>query len=189
MSTDLARLQVQLSGVPVVGPSVMTFYSSGAGVGLPAGVKAFISSFATAAPSSLTFTVPNGGDLVNDADGTINGSWTASGGGDVSGSNNTGFTLGSGLRVEWRTGSIVRGRHVRGRTFIVPMGAGIFDSSGRVSTTFTSAMLGYATTLITQQAGALCIWTRPSPKGPGTHSAVTQAVVPTVPTALRSRRY
>lgn len=195
---QLARIQVAMSGAGLVGPGVMTFYGTTTGSGLVAATKAFVTAIATPTPNGVSFVVPDGGDLIEDTTGVIAGSWNEGGGATITSQNSTGLVLGLGARIEWRTGTVVAGRHLRGRTFIVPLAKGAYGDDGRVSPGYVSSLQTAANNFLSATAGNLVIWSRPKPartgkKGPlpaqvGAHGAITSASVPTVPTALRSRR-
>jgi hypothetical protein len=93
----------------------------------------------------------------------------------------------TGARVTWETGTIVGGRRLRGRTFIVPMVAGSYDLTGTIlETTITQIELA-ANTLVSESTALghpLVVW---SPTGASV-SPVTAGIVPDQATVLRSRR-
>lgn len=194
----IARLRVELLGSPIVGPGLMTFYTRNLTNTLPGAVKTFLTSIAAALAPGINCVVPNGGDTIDEATGQLVGTWSSSGGGTVASTGSGPFTLGSGCRVEWYTGTILDGSRVRGRTYIVPITNGNFGTDGRLLTSPAGTIKSAADALVTAGGGDLVIWRRPrkastGPSGPisaraGSAAPVTSTAVPTVPTALRSRR-
>lgn len=186
--TDLCRLRIDLSGAAVVGASVMTLYSNATGSGLPAAAKTWLTNSAANFPANLTFTIPNGGDLINETTGALTGSWSDGGGGTVVGSGVGGFAIGVGARVQWTTTGITNGRRVRGTTFLVPLMSGSFDVDGRIRAATITSLNTPLQAFLTGMAGHLTVWSRPVPGRAGTHHDVTAASIPTSPATLRSRR-
>lgn len=185
---NLARLRVGIGGAGVVGPGLMTFYGNTSSSGLVAATQTFLSTLVGLFPDDVTFTVPPGGDLINDANGALTGSWSEGGGGTVTGTQTAVFMLGTGVRVRWGTGAVVAGRRVNGTTFLVPASSGAFDTTGRVNSATVSAVLSAANTFVSTMAGGLMVWSRPTLLRTGSSHAVTSASVPSIPTSLRSRR-
>lgn len=194
----LQRVQVAMSGSPVVGPGVMTFYGIEGGGAMTPAIKSFITTLASAVPTGVTFIVPNSGDVIESTTGVIDSVWNEVNGGTVSSTNTTGYVLGMGARLEWKTSAVVAGHHLRGRTFLVPLGKGCFDANGRVDPGLASSMTTAATTLYGAISGGLQIWSRPKPARQGKHGTlpaqvgangtVVSVTCPTTPTSLRSRR-
>lgn len=185
---NLARLRVELGGAGVVGPGVMTFYNANSGSGLPTAVKSFLTSLQSTFPDDVTLTVPNTGDLIDEATGALAGAWTDGTAGVITGSGTGAFQVGAGIRVKWLTGGIVNGRRVRGSTFIVPAVSLAFDTSGRLGSTTVSVVTTAANALIAAQGSYFRIWSRPVPGRAGTSHEVTSCSVPLTGTSLRSRR-
>ena len=157
----IARLRVEVGGAAVVGLSVMTFYSRNLTNTLPSAVKTFLDSVASGIPSSCTFTIPGGGDTIDEATGALVGAWSAGSNLAASGTGANTFTLGSGVRIEWNTGAVYGGHHIRGRTFMVPVLNANFDAAGRVAAGTISGWGAAATTLISSQGGDMVVWSRP----------------------------
>jgi hypothetical protein len=184
---DIERMRVTWSGSQVVGPSVSTFFFPISGVD-PAAVLAFFDAVKSLIPNGVQITVPNAGDVINDATGDLNGSWAVAGGGNVQGTNANLFILGTGVRIVWETLGIRNNRHVRGSTFLVPVAANTFDTSGRITPANQTLVTNAATALIGATPLGLKIWSRPKGGVNGTSWDVTSARVPEVPSWLRSRR-
>lgn len=185
---NLARLRVDLSGAGVVGASVLTLYGTTSGSGLPAATLSWLNALKANFPNDVTFTVPPGGDLIDDATGNLTGSWSDGGGGSVTGTDAGAFQMGSGFRVKWVTGGVVAGRRVRGTTFFVPAASLAFDTSGRLGSATIAAINTANSAFLSAVSPNLVIWSRPVPGRAGSSHAVTAATVPSTPTQLRSRR-
>lgn len=183
------RMRVDLTGSPVVGASVMTLYMTGTtAAGWPAAVKTWLTGLVASVPSGLNFVVPNSGDELDAATGSLTGVWTAAGGGTVTGTGGGSFVLGTGFRVVWNTAGIVNGRRVRGSTFIVPIASGNFTGSGALDDTFVANQQAAANTLLTSAPPNMVVWSRPTATRLGSAIAITSASVPDKVSWLRSRR-
>lgn len=196
---NLARISCAWQNWPGA-PGVSQFYADPTNLQATVNaLKTFWDSFATALPTNLTVQVPSSGDFIDDADGKINGAWsvpsqpaptTATGAGSYAGN--------AGMVVHWLTIAVVNGRRIRGRTFIVPLVAGAYDTGGSLTPLIVSASKLAADKLITDTAGALKVWHRPvyaKPKTtpptivkPGSAATVTSSRIPDLAVSLRSRR-
>ncbi len=183
----MGRLRVQLGGTGVVGPGLMTFYAAG-GAPSPGPIKNFLSALVDDFPTDVTFTVPNDGDLLDEATGELTGTWTGSGGGAVTGAGTGNYILGAGGVLKWTTGGLFRGRHVRGRTFLVPLVAADFDADGRILAARVTGIVNAASNYMLNQDPPLGIWSRPTGGTPGKVSNITAVTMSTLPSSLRSRR-
>ena len=183
----LLRVPVVWSGLTGL-PGVSVLYWDGGVSSVMTDVTAFFNAIKGVFPSGLSWTIPNAGDNIDDATGTLIGDWSTTGGGTVSATGGfTAYAAGTGARVRWNTGNIVDGRRLRGSTFLVPLTGGGYDSSGTIENTTLSTLQTAATTLAS--TGALKVWSRPTPGGSdGTSGTVLSAVVPDRVTSLRSRR-
>lgn len=196
--TVISRIRVDLGGSAVVGQSVMTFYSLSATTGLPAALTTWLNALKANFPPSLTFTVPNGGDLIEDSDGSLQGVWSQGSGGTVTGTGVGGFLQGTGVRVVWGTNGITGNRRVKGSTFLVPLMGTDFDASGKLQPTSLTALDGPTQTFLTGQKPNLVVWSRPVPAHirngvtvparAGHSSPILTATIPSFVTTLRSRR-
>lgn len=109
----------------------------------------------------------------------------------VSGSGNIVGSVVSGVCVNWRTSTIVDGRRVRGRTFLIPLQGGAYESDGTPSAGALAEFRAAATALATVNVGSpseLVIWKRPINREGGSTATVTSAQVSDKPAILRSRR-
>jgi hypothetical protein len=154
------RVRCVWTGIPS-GAGVSTFYF-GSGTTNMAALLAYFNSATAACPNGVKVTVPIVGDQVDETTGKITGSWTGSGGGQVTGIGGAGsYAAQSGVVVDWLTSLVLDGRRRQGRTFIVPVIPSQFDTDGTISTGVLTQQLGYATTLIAAYAGEMKIFVRP----------------------------
>lgn len=95
-------------------------------------------------------------------DGTLEGVFAVSAPAVVIGTDAGSYNRAAGIRIDWGTGEIVAGRRLVGRTFLVPTGAGAFDSNGLVTSANSTAVINAANALRTAVAGtaALGVWSR-----------------------------
>ena len=97
------------------------------------------------------------------------------------------YSAPSGARIEWRTDAIVAGRRLRGRTFFVPLGAGVYDATGTLSTTTLTALTTAANNFKSNSvfgASQGSVWSRTH----GIQADITSAFIPDEASVLRSRR-
>jgi len=183
---QIRKIPVQWTGLTGL-PGYSVFYSPSA-TDATASLVAFYTAIKGLVPTALQWQIPASGDTLDDATGILSGTWTGAGAGTVTGSGGTvPYAGGVGAWVNWRTNAIVRGRRLRGRTFLCPLTTACFDSSGTIATTQLGTIQTAATVLAA--LGELVIWSRPAPGGvAGSSSLVTTSDVPDQATALRSRR-
>lgn len=163
-------------------------YWTGADAGFVTDVKSAYNGLADVVPTGTTLTVPNTGDTLADTTGTLSATWTDSGtGGTVSGTATAPAAAGVGACVTWLTGAVVNGRRLRGRTFIVPVSAGHYESNGTLAAGCLTLLNAWATAMV--GVGGLVIWHRPSPGGSdGSSAPVTGYSIRDHVAVLRSRR-
>lgn len=183
---NLDRCVVVWSGFPG-GPGVSIHYAIPGG-GVATSLRAFYFGIRTMLPINVTVDVPEGGDTIDDATGDLVGTWTTTSQSPVTGSGTGAYAAPAGGLVRWNTGSIVAGRRLRGRTFIVPMVNSAFDAAGQLTTVAQTTLQGPANTLVTAAAGFLTIWSRPTASRAGSNGVVTSAAVGTKASVLTSRR-
>lgn len=97
------------------------------------------------------------------------------------------YSAASGARITWETAGIVAGRRVRGRTFLVPLVATVYDSDGTLASAFRTNLQTAATNMLgalTTAGQNLVVW---SPTTSTIHD-VGSATIPDQATVLRSRR-
>lgn len=183
----IRRIRVLWGGIPGM-PGYSLFYASAA-ADATADLVTYFNAIKARFPSGLSWTVPPTGDTLDDATGTLNGSWSGAGAGIVTSTGTGAYAAGVGAYSAWVTNAIVGGRRLRGRTFLAPLLGTNYDNTGTIDptqlTTFATATSTLAAT------GKLVVWHRPSGPGAsnGSSSLITAGVVPDVVTSLRSRRF
>lgn len=184
----IARVPVTWTGLPGL-PGVSVFYWDFAEAADLSALNAFFTAVRGLFADALSWSIPGGGDTIDDSDGTLNGSWIATGGGTIIGNGGGGsYPAGVGTRVRWNTAGIVDGRRVRGSTFMVPLLGANYDISGTIGSTPLTTLRNAATALATN--GGLRIWSRNDPGSTnGSSNLVITASVPDQVATLRSRRF
>lgn len=181
---DMERIVVAWSGVAGL-PGVSVFYGDLAG-SANADVKTFFTAIAGVFPLGLSWTIPGSGDLIEDTTGALSGTWVnGAGGGVVAASGAAQHASGVGAYVNWRTGAVVNGRRLMGRTFLAPLMNSAYDAAGSIVTGNLTTLQNAAAALVT--AGNTLIWHRPG-AGAGSSSQPVSATVPDQVTSLRTRR-
>lgn len=186
--TQLARVRVALTGTPIVGPGVSTFYFDSAGAGFTAALNAFFADMPGRFPLGLSLFIPNTGDLVDSATGAITGTWTDGTVHTVNGSGGTAYMKGVGARIVWGTAGRTNGRPVHGTTFLVPLTSSQFTTSGVMDSAAATAIKSAGETLITAATSGMRVWTRPRAGVGGVAHSITSVRVPLEPSWLRSRK-
>lgn len=145
-------------------------------------------------PSDVTWTVNPTVEMFDVGSALVQGALTMTTiPANVVGTDAGNYAAGIGVRVNWKTNTIVGRRMLKGCTFLVPMASSVFSASGAVgSGTLTSAGTAAGAYVGALQAANLVpvVWHRPA-KGTtaGGQVGVIQAWnVSTTPAGLRSRR-
>jgi hypothetical protein len=164
--TTLNRLVVAWSGTAVTGAAVSVLHFSASDNAAPpvAAVKAAFGLFPTLFPAGTVITIPNSGDKIDDTTGALTGVWAATGGGSVTGTNNTPCAAGVGACIGWTTGGIVNGtkgpRKLRGRTFLVPLASAVYAPDGSIADAVLPQLQQIADAI--KNSGPLAVWHRPT---------------------------
>lgn len=192
---NLQRIRVNITGISGM-PGVATYFAAEADTTAVAALSTFYSNVKNYHPVGCNFEIPGTGDLVNEADGSLQGIWTQSGGSNQQSSvATTPYAAGVGARIRWATAGIVHGRRVTGTTFLVPLLNTHYQSTGTILAASLTALSGFASTLVS--TSALRIWSRPYefdpdhpdiPARAGSSYEVLASYMPTLVTSLRSRR-
>lgn len=98
------------------------------------------------------------------------------------------YSRASGCVIGWGTPTIVNGRRVRGRTFLVPLGGNAYDTAGTLSDVGRGNLVNAATGLITNPDTELGIYHRPVAGVGGVLATVATAAIKDKVAILRSRR-
>lgn len=155
-----------------------------------AATQAFFTAIKPTLPQVVTIQSTGVIDELDESTGALTGS-AAIGSlpaivGDVGGA----YSGPTGAVVSWLTAGIVNKRRVRGRTFIVPLAAGVYDSDGTINVAPLTVIRDAADNYTLAMLGTQVVWHRPSgsPPGGGSAHVVTGATVPDLAAVLRSRR-
>jgi hypothetical protein len=196
--TSIQRIRVNWTGF-FGGPGVSTFYATAASTLVPQ-LRAFFAALVSALPNTVTIHVEEGGDEIESTTGEIVGSWTTGVSANVVGTSAVAYPAAAGALVDWQCATILSGRRLRGRTFLVPLQGSSYDTSGQVTSSTRAAILAAAQALVAAAAGNLVVWQRPrkareadgsrpaiTARGGG-YGSVTGASVPGPVAVLRSRR-
>lgn len=183
---SLARITCKWSGF-LGAPGYTNFYFTLPGID-PGNVFDFFAAQAGSFPTGLTIEVPNQGDTIDEATGNIINGWAGAGGGVVTGTAGASAPGGAGMCINWHTDSVVNGRRVRGRTFMVPLSADSFEADGTPSALRVNFMKTQADALITNSAGEFVVYHRPVGGVGGSAHVVTRSAIRDRSALLRTRR-
>lgn len=182
----MSRVVVGWQGA-ITGPGVSVFHVQGTVTDV-SGFATFFTSIADRFPVPLTWNIPSSGDLLESTTGVLTGSWTATGGTTVNATAGELFAAPAGALITWRTPTVVNGRRLQGRTFMVPLGAqNNYDAGGALATACVTDLQNAADALILALPG-LSVWHRPQAVGDGAIAGVATALVRDRVSVLRSRR-
>src|SRR3954468_5785557 len=115
---------------PKGGAGVSTFYADPSVTAPLAKVKTFFDALKTGIPNSVTVSYPNTGVSIDDTNGATVGVWSESGVVPTAMTGAGSFSGNSGCCVIWHTGFYAGRREIKGKTFIVPLVMGMYDSDG-----------------------------------------------------------
>lgn len=96
-----------------------------------------------------------------------------------------------GPLLQWRTGTVVSGRMLRGRTYLVPSSSTALDTAGTVTSGTQGTNTGAGNTYAGTTAVTPSVWHRPTTTPtvtPGTVGAIISCTCPSKVAVLRSRR-
>lgn len=160
----LNRVVVQWAGSGVTGLAVNVLHFAGdAGAPDPGAILDAYDACSPSLPSGVTVTVPNAGDVIEDTTGELVDVWTGTGGGTATGGATGPRAAGVGVCVSWLTGGIINGRRLRGRTFLVPVSGGAWDTDGTFQPAALTQFQAFATQMLA--SGPLAVWHRPTTVG------------------------
>lgn len=192
--TTLNRLVIDWTGPQIVGRAVTVLHYSGSDASVPnlGAIKTALTAAGGQFPSGVTWTIPNEGDQIRDTDGALVGVWAGTGGGSATANGGVNAAAGVGACIGWTTGGIVNGtkgpRKLRGRTFLVPLSAGAYQSDGTLSPLCITDLTALGQAF--RNAGPLAVWHRPLAPGAadGNSYGVVSHKVRDKVAVLRSRR-
>lgn len=182
----IRRYVVTWSGLSGL-PGVSVFYSA-SGVDVSTDLATFFNAIKSGIPAPCSWSIPGSGDTLDSDTGHLNGAWTGGTPATVTSSSSAAYAAGTGMYIRWVTGGLRNSRKFQGRTFICPIGAGLYETDGSISGSYLTTVQNAADALV---AGGPClIWGRPS--GPGATDGIVNpvvgAVLPDKVTSLKTRR-
>lgn len=179
-------------------PGTSTFWMQGSSILDPGLIKTFFDAYAPYIPSTVTIQVNGTGELVDPLTGQVTGTWSGTTPAVTTGSAGAGvLQVSSGPQVRVETGAFRRGKHIRGRIFLVPVSSVALATNGLLSSTAQTALQTAATNLRSASGAQWGVFHRPvkdtsvSPpvvKEQGEFIASSSVVVLTKMASLRSRR-
>jgi len=189
----IKRYRVSMANFPGA-PGVITHYTSDVVTDFTP-IRTFYAAVALQVPNGLTFQFPTTVDLLDETTGLIQTVQNATVLSPVSSIvSSQAFSGTSGCIVQWRTPDFVDGKHVIGRSYIVPLAQTSYDTQGSIASATITALQNAAITLV--GALNLVVWSRPRKAStnppvtarPGSAHPVTNASVPDLACVMRSRR-
>lgn len=202
--SNIGRVRVVFTGIPA-GPGIAThFYHldeawnwAGYADNLRDGVFAAYDELVSLIPDDVTFTVKADVDVINDANGELVATYTGSDQTQAFESLSGFGPLGVGFCCTWRTAGIVNSKHVRGRTFIVPVDSETIHITGTPTDLSLTHVNDWASAMETALGafGDMVVWSRPKYEEDGTtliragsSHEVTNHTIADKFAVLRSRR-
>lgn len=160
----------------------------------------FWTTCADGMPDVVKIIVDPHGDIINDENGEIVDAWAATPQSEISGAAAQPFAAPAGLHVGWETDTILDGRRLRGRTFIVPLAVTNYQDDGTLNPGTITGFGAAAAQLVIEQAESFVVWHRPyegraatedlpaKPAHDGGHGLITSHRVGDKVSVLTSRR-
>jgi hypothetical protein len=112
-------------------------------------------------PTNVQITVDSQVAELDESTGEIQTFWTIAAPTLQTGTMAGSYTAGAGLCITWSTGGVRKGRRVRGRTFLAPLGGANYEADGTLNNANLGALRGAATTLAADSNGVrLVIYAR-----------------------------
>ena len=198
MCMTIAQISATWTGI--TGGTGYTFLYVRSTAASPTQLQTFFEAIKTYFPAVLNIQVPNTGRLIDESNGKMTGVWGAGATATTTGTGSSGYSGQTGAQVKWDTNGFVNGRHVRGRTFLVPLSLNNWGTDGLLYAATCNAINAAATTMISNYTGNLVVWARPlfekdangDPtdviKRAGSIHTVSTATTPRKPATLRGRR-
>lgn len=156
-------------------------------------VHDFFALFTLCIPTGVTITFQPSSQVITPGDGVIQDDIpVGSVAPPVVGAGGANFSAASGACVVWRTGLTVAGRLLKGKTFLVPLGASAYDTDGTILASRLAELRTAASGLASPGAFAaeqqLQVWHRPVGGTGGVMAPTGTASVNDRVAILRSRR-
>lgn len=111
-------------------------------------------------PQGVVLTFPAVVDTIEATNGQLTSNTPITAPVAINGADSGAYAAVSGACVTWRTGDFVAGHRVRGRTFLVPLGATGWQNDGSLATS-TISTINTAAAAIVAAAPEFVVWRRP----------------------------
>lgn len=156
-------------------------------------VRTLFDQLKTVLPPTVKVQVDSDVEIIEDTNGKLVDVRSATAQAVVTGTaTNTAYSAASGAVLGWQTAGVRNGRRVRGRTFIVPLTAGAYDTDGTLLSTHHTTLTTAASNFVfdTADTPTFGVFQRPSAPGAtdGAWTFATGSRVPDTVAILRSRR-
>lgn len=155
-------------------------------------VMTFLNAIKTKLPPAVTLQVQADAEIIAPTNGKLSNVGSAGVRAPVVGTAVAqSYAAPTGAVITWRTAGVRNGRRVRGRTFLVPCVAGMFQNDGTIQPGDLTEIGNAASALYAPVANVgLGVYSRPTAPGAndGDWFAITSASVPDMAAVLRSRR-
>jgi hypothetical protein len=155
----LERVKVAVANTPG-GPGVMNVYFSLVTDSTLTALGALITAVKPYIPSTITYTIPSSGDILDDTTGDLESSWTATAPAPIVGTGASVAAAPAGLLIDFKAGDVVDNHRPIGKMLFVPCATAGVSSSGGASSTAITALNTAAATFLTA-APEYRIWHRP----------------------------
>ena len=155
----IEQLQILMTGFPGA-PGYMTTYWDLSDDHPPMDdIRSVFGAEGNIWPTGLTLTFPSTGNIIDDVDGSLVSTWVSDAPDDVVGGGTVAYAAPAGACFTWFTGAIHRGRKVQGRSFLVPLDGGMYQTDG----TFNNTALGTLNAMAAALGiiGRQVVWCRP----------------------------
>lgn len=155
--------------------------------------RTFFNSIANSLPSQVSITVLGDVDVLEPGSGSLQEVHSVTAPAVVTGTaiSTAAFASAVGAVIGWRTNQVRNGRRIRGRSFMVPLTSGAFETNGTLNSSHITSIGAAASTLRTSTGNAhLGVWARPTAPGAtdGEWAIASAHTVPDMGAVLRSRR-
>ena len=172
---SLWHVQATWSGGKIGTGFTNFYFSEGVSTAVQASdaARAFLNSCYTLGgklPTGITINFRAAVDVIDANNGELQNTIPVTQPASVVGSDNSAHAAVAGACVTWRTDSLVDGKRVRGRTFLVPMGGLGLQSDGTIDNT-TVGSINTAAGVLISAAPEFVVWHRPASKAAGGGSA------------------
>lgn len=151
---------VQWNGAPG-GTGYSVFYFADGTVGIPGALQAFYTTLQGRVTNDITWVIPSSGKQLDPANGNLVGSWSETPVANVSGTSVSSYAAPTGGVIQWNTDTVVNNRIVKGRTFIVPLASGSYDTDGSLIAATLTDLQTAGDGLVTFGTPGTVIWSRP----------------------------